>query len=159
MQGLRREREEELVALHLLREVNLRVLLEDLLQLLRLRIGATCVRQPEIVAQIGDELAGEVAQFRGQLGRLLTDECQVLRDLRAEGDHRLTHHHAILRASKAEDIYPCLYGHLPHGATQMGASIGQASPIHVKIHLVGVKQICDCPYLVDRIDCTQLRHL
>ena len=97
--------------------MNLRVLLEDLLQLLRLRIGATCVRQPEIVAQIGDELAGEVAQFRGQLGGLLADEGQVLRNFRTERDHRLTHHHAILCASKAEDIYPCLYGHLPHGAT------------------------------------------
>ena len=55
--------------------MNLWILLEDLLQLLRLRIGTAGVGQPEVVVQVGDELAGEVAQLRGELCRLLADEC------------------------------------------------------------------------------------
>ena len=154
-----RQRKEKLVRLDLLREMDLRVTGKHLRQTQRMRIGPTSVLQPEVILQIRNKLGRQVTQLGSQLGRLLTDIGQVFRDLRTEGDHRLTHHHAVFRTTKTQDIDTRVNRHLTHSTLQVLAGIGQSGAVHMEIHIIRMEQVCDRPYLLNRIDRTQLRHL
>ena len=125
-------------------------------------VGMGSVFIQQVVLQISGKLCRHVAHLGVQLGGLLTQIFDILRQLGPKNNDRLSHHAAVFGTTKTQDVHPTIHRHLFERFAQGHTSVGNASAIHQQIHIIlmyKVRQILDFLQGINRPQLAALRNI